>query len=184
MSKQPCKQCGTKNCGHKRHGRLIAATRFTSAHQRMATLHHTREHRQRIGARGFAALASKRGMQYAAEQLARYRRANPSGIEQIVIGWLDALGETYLHDRPFMGYLIYPDLQLPHRRLVIECDGKGFHGVDATRWLGAADDRATHDAYKDSIYAREGYTVLRLPEAAIRDGSARQMLMQSLGVKP
>src|SRR5438105_5236300 len=122
MKKTRCRLCGSHRCYHKRNGRR-RAKQFTREYQQWARSHVKRESLQRACRLGFAMLAAKYGLQYATERVARWRRAHPSSLERTVMQWLTELGEAFIHDRPFQGYLLYPDFQLHARWLVIEVDG-------------------------------------------------------------
>jgi len=94
-------------------------------------------------------------------------------LEIIVRRWLDDFNEFYVSEAVLDGYTIYPDFLLMGRALVIECDGDGWHRM-----------RADYDRWRDRLLQANGYTVLRLPEKKIRDGSALDILKQQLGVGP
>jgi very-short-patch-repair endonuclease len=93
--------------------------------------------------------------------------ANPSPIELVVRAVLDALGVSYEAQYPIGRYVA--DIYVPSHNLVVECDGHGWHG-----------GREDHDARRDTFMRERGHAVLRLPEAAIRDGSAAEHLRTML----
>ncbi|MBL8771406.1 MAG: endonuclease domain-containing protein [Phenylobacterium sp.] len=90
---------------------------------------------------------------------ARRLRADMSRPEVILWSRLKRLrGEGYHFRRqaPFRGFFL--DFVCYSRRLVVEVDG-GQHGEEP---------QAAHDAMRDAILRRHGFTVLRVPTGAVR----------------
>lgn len=153
-----------------RKGGLARAKQFTTESQRAARACVKRESLQRAGAAGYKRACETQGPDHAARRFANWRRANPSPLEIIVRRWLDDLNEFYISEAVLEGFTIYPDFLLTGRALVIECDGDGWHRM-----------RADYDRWRDRLLRANGYTVLRLPEKQIRDGSALEILKSHLG---
>ena len=108
------------------------------------------------------------------ELLSRTRRtarlARPSSIELSIRQVLDKLEIPYLAEHRIGRYLA--DIFIPEKNLVIECDGSYWHGIKG---------RAAGDARRDGYMVARGYTVLRLPEKAIKEGRAEAMLLRVIG---
>lgn len=94
-----------------------------------------------------------------AKAIVASRQARPSSLERSVRVLLDSLGIAYEPEKQVGRY--YIDVFVPSHQLAIECDGEYWH-----RHEGEKDRR--RDAYLQS----KGLTVLRLPEAAFKDGRA------------
>jgi very-short-patch-repair endonuclease len=94
-------------------------------------------------------------------------QANPSGIERATWCLLDALGVEYVTQHPIGPYIA--DVFVRSKNLVIECDGAYWHQKTQDR-----------DAQRDAYMIALGYTVLRLPEQAIRSGASREMVARTL----
>ena len=156
-----------------RKGGLARAKQFTSEFQRAARARVKRESLQAAGRKGYRRACETQGPDHAARRFANWRRAHPSPLEIIVRRWLDDLNEFYVSEAVLDGYTIYPDFLLMGRGLVVECDGDGWHRM-----------RADYDRWRDQLLRANGYTVLRLPEKKIRDGSALDTLKQQLGLNP
>ena len=87
-------------------------------------------------------------------------RCRPTTIENTVAQWLNAQGIEFATEQRIDRY--YVDVLVPSRHLIIECDGVYWHSRP-----GAAEV----DALRDVRMTELGYSVLRLPEHSIRDGS-------------
>ncbi len=151
-----------------RKGGLARAAQFTSESQRHARSHVKRESLQRAGANGYKAFAAKNGPEAAARRFANWRREHPSVLESIVRQWMDDLNVFYVSEAVLDGFTIYPDFLILNG-LVVECDGAGWHAM-----------RAEYDHWRDELLRKAGYTVLRLSEKSIRDGSAFDILAKHL----
>jgi len=94
-------------------------------------------------------------------------QANPSGIERATWNLLDALGVEYETQYSIGPYVA--DVFVRSKNLVIECDGEYWHQRTQAR-----------DARRDAYMIALGYTVLRLPEQAIRSGASREIVSRAL----
>ncbi len=151
-------------------GGLKRAQQFTAESQRAARACVKTESLQAAGAAGFKAFCQKHGPEAAAKRFADWRREHPSILERIVRGWLDEWNVFYLSEAVVEGCTVYPDFLILGLGLVVECDGRGWHAM-----------RSEYDSWRDELLRAQGYTVLRLAESAIRDGSAREILERHLG---
>lgn len=95
---------------------------------------------------------------------------SPTSIETTVSQWLTDWRIKFEQQARIGRYLC--DFLIPASRQVIECDGTYWHGIPKVR---ARDER------KDINLIQLGYSVTRLPEANIRDGTAKQTLAHLLG---
>lgn len=127
------------------------------------------------GKKGFLATAAKYGRDFAVRMAAAWRRSRePTDLESQVEAWLDEFQVRYERDAPVGGY--FADYLLRDFSLVVEVDGHVWH----TNHRLHGQDRVSHDKRKDKVLRRQGYTVLRLPESAIRDGSAKDDLDRAI----
>lgn len=152
-----------------RRGGLARAKQFTAESQQAARACVKRASLQRSGSKGFKAFCVKYGAEAAARKFADWRREHPSPLERIVRQWLDDMNVFYISEAVLEGYTIYPDFLILGKSLVVECDGAGWHAM-----------RADYDTWRDNLLRSAGYTVLRLSEKSIRDGSALPRLKQYL----
>lgn len=150
-----------------RKGGQARAKQFTREHQQRARACVRPESNRANGRKGFDATEARHpGL--GAAKLAAWRAANPSTPEQIVDTWLAEMGVTAEREVPFDGLF----LDRVIGEIAVEIDGGGLHGQRAPE----AETRARNDARKDALAYALGYKLIRLPEAAIRDGSARAAL--------
>jgi very-short-patch-repair endonuclease len=150
------------------------AKAFNSAYQVAARAQQSHESLAARGRKGFAALVRKHGKDKALEHLAEYRREHPTEIERRVAAWLDAHHVAYRREASVAG--VYVDFLLDDGTTVLECDGAIWHANDPLH----GQDRAGRDALHEMALAANGYRLIRLPEAAILDGSAFVQLEQQL----
>lgn len=157
----------------KRAGQLGGQARaktFTPASQAAAGRAGTREQKQRAGRQGWAVTAARYGNDWAAKQLADWRRANPNEYELKVMGWLDTFQLVYTHES-LVGD-VYADFVLVDLPAVIEVDCPIWHTNDALH----GQDRAGRDVYKNQCYARHHLAVIRLNTDDIKSGAALAQL--------
>ena len=127
------------------------------------------------GKKGFLATAAKYGRDFAVRMAAAWRRSRqPTDLESQVEAWLDEFQMHHERDAPVGGY--FADFLLCDLDLIVEVDGHVWH----TNHQLHGQDRVTHDKRKDKALRRQGYTVLRLPESAIRNGSAKDALDRAI----
>ena len=110
-------------------------------------------------------------------QRARAMRKSLTPQEAHLWGALKRLRADGYHVRrqtPFRGYFL--DFVCHARRLVIEVDG-GQHADDA---------QARHDAIRDAVLAREGYTTLRVSNAQVNTnfGGVMETILAALASGP
>ena len=153
-----------------RKGGQARAKQLTPEHQRAARACVKRESLQKSGRAGYEAACKTQGPEFAARRFANWRREHPSPLEIVVRDWLDEMNEFYISEAVIDGLTVFPDFLLMGRGLVIECDRQGWHRM-----------RAEYDRWRDALLRKHGYHILRLPEAAIRDGSALEMIREALG---
>lgn len=127
------------------------------------------------GKKGFLATAAKYGRDFAVRMAAAWRRSRePTDLESKVEAWLDEFQVHYERDAPVGGY--FADYLLRDFNLIVEVDGYVWH----TNHCLHGQDRVSHDRRKDKALTRCGYNVLRLPEHAIRNGSAEDDLDRAI----
>ena len=95
----------------------------------------------------------------------RYR--GRTSIEVTVANLLTSLGVEYEEQKHIGRYCV--DFYVPHKNLVIECDGEYWHGE---RKPGAKEK----DARKDAFLASKGYSIFRFPEPDIKNGHFSPLL--------
>ena len=150
------------------------ARAFTPEYQRQARAHLSREALARGGRRTFQLMVSRYGRAHALDHLANYRREHPSDIERRVMDWLDQHSIAYQREANVAG--VYVDFLLDDSTTVLECDGAIWHANDPLH----GEDRASRDTLHEMALTANGYRLIRLPEAAILDGSAFAQLEQQL----
>jgi very-short-patch-repair endonuclease len=91
-----------------------------------------------------------------------------------VEAWLDEFQVRYERDVQIGDY--FADYLLRDLDLIVEVDGRTWH----TNHPLHGQDRVAHDKRKDEALTCKGYTVLRLPEHAIRHGSAKDDLDRAI----
>lgn len=154
-----------------RKGGLARAKQFDSAYQKAARAKVRPESNSANGRKGFEALKAKRpGL--AARILADWRAANPSGPEQTVDAWLAELGIEAERELSLFGLFI----DRAAGNIAIEVDGGRYHGPDAPE----AGTRAANDRRKEDLAWALGFTLIRIPECDIRNGSGRAILEEHL----
>lgn len=144
---------------------------FTPEHQRAARSKVKRESLVASGKKGWKATYAK-NPEKAGRILADWRAANPSTPESIVDAWLAELGHVPDKEVPLHG--LYLDRVIG--QVAIEVDGAGLHNANAPD----ADVRLANDRRKESLCYALGLTLIRLPEVEVKNGSARQTLMENL----
>jgi G:T-mismatch repair DNA endonuclease (very short patch repair protein) len=149
-----------------------------SAHQRMARQCVKRESCSANGKLGYQATVAKFGKAYALDKLAAKRRAKPSGLEQVVMGWLAEFGVSWVHDERLGESLYYPDFRIETHRLVVEVDGEVWHTHSV--FCGKAD--LERRARKEQYCLQSGYAVVVLCEQDIQSGQARDTLRRALSI--
>ena len=97
----------------------------------------------------------------------------PTSLELIVAAELVKRGIVYLTRFSAGRYEL--DIFVPEFNLDIEADGEYWHSGENFP------DRPAHDARRDAALRRQGYEVLRLSEAEIKDGSFTAKLEKALG---
>lgn len=85
------------------------------------------------------------------------RRTTESSIEVAVKNVLSILGIEYIESYRIGPYTA--DIYIPHRELVMECDGDYWHGTKEAK---------LHDAKRDQYMRERGFNVVRLQEHRIR----------------
>lgn len=143
---------------------------FTPEHQRKARAAVRPESNRANGARGFAATAARYGRDFAIRASAQWRRESPNRLEQLVMHWLNEFQVAFEREAQIGRF--YVDFLCRDFHLAIEVDGRTWHTNHALH----GQDRAGRDRRKDDALRAQGYCVLRLSEAAIRDGSAKDAL--------
>lgn len=155
--------------GGKKGGRT-RAKQFTSEYQAETARKLPLEVRQRA----YRTLVERYGKHFASKIIARARRDKPSNLEKIVMSWLDEMSVTYKRE-----WAIEVDEHLFFVDFLI-CNGhKGVVEVDGAYWH-RGEDRQARDRQRDADLHVLGYEILRLPEAAILDGSGRNTLIHFL----
>lgn|SRR5574341_258919 len=148
------------------------ATAFTPDYQRAISAAQDLQIKKRGGRTAYQTNRQRYGDALMAARLADYRRAHPSDLEQIVIGWLDELGEHY--DREIAVGDVFADFIVGY--LAVEVDSHYWHRPNLRNRRSGPE----RDARKDALLRSFGYHVLRLSEAEIRDGSGRARLEAAL----
>lgn len=97
-----------------------------------------------------------------------WKTRGESGIERITREWLEELGVSFKQHQKVCGFWV--DF-LVNDNIVVECDGEFWHNREGI---------PERDAMKDRTWRDAGYTVVRLTERAINDGSARDTLEKTL----
>ena len=143
---------------------------FTPEHQAAAALAQSREEKQQAGRVGQAVLVEKYGPGYVPELGARHRRKHLSRPARRVYRWLRAWGYPFDTEAPMGRY--FADFWLHQHNIVIEVDGDYWHeGCEA------------YDLEKTRfIVLARNCIVIRLPEHAVMDKSARKYLFDRLSV--
>lgn len=141
---------------------------FTPEFQRAARAKVKRESLQRAGAAGWASCAARYGNAWAGQVAAAWRRDHPSSLERQVSDWLHEFCVAFEREVAVDG--VYADFVVADFGLVVEVDGARWHGQE----------RQAQDAFKDDVFAKHGYHVLRLLEADIKSGAAHAQLDQAL----
>ena len=144
----------------------IRAQAFTSAYQKAARAAQRSEMSAAAGRKSFAAACKRYGLDGAMEHLAKHRRAHPTLLEQVVMTWLDTHYIAYEREVRIAG--IYVDFHISGTRIVVEADGDRWHTLDPLH----GQDRASRDLIHGMALTTAGYTLIRLKETAIKDGSA------------
>ncbi len=120
-----------------------------------------RYHLTQIASKGYAATRDKYGQHFAVRFVRDYRLANPSSLEQIVLGWLERQGvyfeREYWFETPDRVYLI--DFMLPGC-VAVEVNGTWSHSYHVER------DRRKLAALRDS-----GFQIVVLSEADVTSGA-------------
>src|SRR5574341_718523 len=148
------------------------AQAFTAEYQSTTSAAQDVKIKRRAGRAAYQTNRRRYGDALIAARLADYRRAHPSDLEQIVIGWLVELDEHY--DREVAVGDVFADFVIRH--LAVEVDSAYWHKPNRrNRRCGPE-----RDARKDALLRSFGYHVLRLSEAEIRDGSGRARLETTL----
>lgn len=123
------------------------------------------------GKKGFLATAAKYGRDFAVRMAAAWRRSRkPTNLEAKVEAWLYEFQLRYERDVPVGGY--FADFLLSDLDLIVEVDGHTWH----TNHPLHGEDRMSRDRRKDRFLKRHGYCVLRLSEADIWNGNAKDQL--------
>ena len=151
------------------------AKAFDTAYQQAARARLTPEQLQLGGQATVLAQIAKYGPAVHARRVARWRKTHPSGLALTVAGWLDAAFILYELEVELVPGLAYGDIvpRLDERLIDVEVDSTYYHGLPG---------RAEHDAARDELVRAAGYTVIRLPEADIASGAAKEVLSQILGI--
>lgn len=147
--------------------------------QRLMRARVKRESLVASGKKGYAAAVAKHGLAKVTEKLVEWRKANASGIEQIVETWLKDLGvDKYEREHATADELFYLDFyfEVEGQLCAVECDGTGFH--KRTEWLGEGDGRAERDERKARYCSEHHIALLRLSEQDIRSGAALEQLRE------
>ncbi len=152
----------------------VRAQAFTSAYQKAARAAQPSALSAAAGRKSFAAACKRYGLDGAMEHLAKHRRAHPSKLERIVLAWLDA--HNYAYEREVRVAGIYVDFLISGTRIVVEADGDRWHTLDPLH----GQDRASRDLIHGMALTTAGYTLIRLEESAIKDGSAFIQLEEQL----
>jgi very-short-patch-repair endonuclease len=150
-----------------RRGGATRAQSLTSEHQRAARAKVKRESLITAGARGAAVTLERYGAEFRAECLAEHRRLHPSNLELIVLRWLVELRAPFKRDAPIDGGRFYADFIVG--KTALEVDGRHWH----TNNEHHGEDREARDHEKDKALRAAGYSVVRLDEKDVLDGSSR-----------
>lgn len=126
------------------------------------------------GSKGFQATVKKFGRDFGLKVLATWRRAHPTALERQVMQWLDEFQMAYEREKQIGR--VFCDFVIEDIKLVIECDGRPWHSNHPLH----GEDRVSRDRDKDRLLKRHGYSVLRLPEGAIRNGAAKDDLDRAI----
>lgn len=152
----------------KKHGWNLRILNADPERQRAVRANVSSESLAENGRRGYAATKARFGGKWAIEALARHRRTNPSRIVRAVMAWLDEFCVGYELER-----------RIGDTFADIACDGFGLIvEVDSDRYHQAA--HRSNDSYKDDLYRRQGWRVLRLTEGDIKSGAAKHALDHAL----
>lgn len=154
-----------------RKGGLARAKQFTSESQKAARAKLPHELVVKGAKAGWKAV-NDRNPGLAGRILANWRAKNPSVPEQTVDAWLTELGIEAERELSLFGLFI----DRAAGSIAIEVDGAGYHGPDAID----ADTRAANDRRKEDLAWALGFTLIRIPECDIRDGSGRAILEEHL----
>ena len=84
--------------------------------------------------------------------------------------WLDEFQMAYEREKQ-IGRM-FGDIVMEDIKLVVECDGRTWHSNHSLH----GEDRVSRDRRKDRMLRRHGYRVVRLSEADIRGGAAKDQL--------
>jgi very-short-patch-repair endonuclease len=163
-----------------RKGGLARAKAFDAAYQSAARAAVKPEHLAASGLKGHAVCQKRYGEHYAAQRLARWRRTRPTGLERTVASWLDAAFISFSTECELVVGRAYADIVVrtaDGRRLDIECNSDYFHSADNHGTDHVAKDRA-----RDDLVRAAGYTVLRLAQADIESGAAKETLSKEIGI--
>lgn len=142
---------------------------FTPEHQRAARARVKPESNRANGAKGWAACAARFGSGWAGQKAADWRRANPNRPTRIVMDWLNEFCVSFELEVRITD--VYADIVCKDFGLLIEIDGEYWH---------SSEERQARDAFKDQVFARAGWLVLRLAEADIKSGEAKTQLDYAL----
>lgn len=121
------------------------------------------------GAKGFAALVAKYGIDSALDKLREHRLNHPTDIEQVIIALLDAEHISYKREFPLKtedGILFY---DFAFDNVLVEVDGTYWHQKSEAK---------ERDAYKDAVAVAQGFILVRIKEERIKD--ARSQLYAAL----
>ncbi len=152
------------------------AKAFTPDYQSAAQASRTPESLAASGRAGAQALVDRYGPAVHARRAAKWRKTRPTALMQTVCGWLDAAWVTYQIEVELVPGKAYGDIVLraaDGRQLDVECDGQYFHELPGC---------AEHDRQRDDLVTASGYQVLRLSEADIESGAAKEVLSKVLGI--
>jgi len=152
------------------------AKAFDTAYQQAARANVRTESLTASAKAGNAACVKKYGPAVNARRAAKWRASRPTRLAQTVCGWLDSAFVPFQIEVELVPGKAYGDILVTgadHRPLDVECDGRYFHELPG---------RAQHDAARDDKVRAAGYTVLRLAEADIASGAAKEVLSKVLGI--
>lgn len=132
--------------------------------------------------------AAALGRKHKAETIAKIKAANssngcwlsargrsPSRAEANVAKHLEALGVAFEAQHVLPGSKKLFDFAIPERRLLIEVDGCYFHGCAKCGRPGMANNLKS-DAEKNQLAKERGWTLIRIPEHAVNDGSFKELI--------
>lgn len=156
-------------------GGRARAWQFTSDSQKAARANVRRDSLVASGQAGGRATLAIYGRDQVNERLARWRRKHPTALERIVMAWLDEWGETYQREVYVAGY--YVDFLLPFH-IAVEADGEHWHESNDHH----GQDRPSLDAGRDRKIVAAGFTLIRLSEQSLLDGSAKEYLRQRIDI--